>query len=51
VLIPDYQVRSVEHRVAGDVVEYRCACGREAVMETMPSGHAWHMSEGLHIAA
>lgn len=30
VLIPAYQVHGVERRHDGDVISFRCACGREA---------------------
>jgi hypothetical protein len=43
VLIPGYEVRSVERRADGTRIEYRCACGADGVTTVgAGSSPAWH---------
>jgi hypothetical protein len=45
VLIPEYEIRSVERRADGIRIEYRCACGADGVTRVgAGASPAWHQA-------
>jgi hypothetical protein len=53
VVILPYDVRRIEHWVAGDLIEYRCACGKDSTYFARATrrSHLRRPSRRVHVEA